>query len=457
MYKKQSWVQYSGLLTGKCFILIICVLIFYLSKEEWVLRPSMAVKSLWIAISVCSVLLSLYRIEKGPSILLEIKRMVCLLGLTYLFTFLIDRTDLMKSTGAIFAIVIYWIPCYLLHLWVWASYSPDRSIVIVTTDSRKNHMKRILEIAGYKVSGIVVIDGDTDISGKVPLFSCKDADAICRMWADEVYIDKEGCTVDYDRLIESFVAMGLVIHIRVPSRNMGAYKKQFVETIGGEASVTMSLNCMEPQEIFIKRLFDIFGGLVGCIITVLLTILFGPFIILKSPGPVFYSQIRIGQGGKKFKIYKFRTMTNNADSEKEKLRKEFGIEKMMFKMEFDPRVIGNRIVNGKQKTGIGQFMRKFSIDEFPQFFNVLKGDMSIVGTRPPTIDEWEKYEYHHRARMAVKPGITGFWQINGRNNIEDFEEVVKLDVQYITEWSLWLDVKIIFNTVLMVLKREGAV
>ena len=129
----------------------------------------------------------------------------------------------------------------------------------------------------------------------------------------------------------------------------------------------------------------------------------------------------------------------------------------MFKMDFDPRIIGNKILpDGTKKTGIGQFIRKTSIDELPQFWNILKGDMSLVGTRPPTLDEWEKYEPHHRARMSFRPGLTGLWQVSGRSNITDFEKVVKLDTQYIGEWSVKNDLKIIFQTIVGVLKNEGA-
>lgn len=131
---------------------------------------------------------------------------------------------------------------------------------------------------------------------------------------------------------------------------------------------------------------------------------------------------------------------------------------MMFKMDFDPRIIGNKILpDGTKKTGIGQFIRKTSIDELPQFWNILKGDMSLVGTRPPTLDEWEKYEPHHRARMSFWPGLTGLWQVSGRSNITDFEEVVRLDTQYIGEWSVKGDIKIILQTAVGVLKNEGAV
>jgi len=130
---------------------------------------------------------------------------------------------------------------------------------------------------------------------------------------------------------------------------------------------------------------------------------------------------------------------------------------MMFKMDDDPRIIGSekKDKNGKPR-GIGNFIRKTSLDEFPQFWNVLKGDMSLVGTRPPTLDEWEKYDLHHRVRMSIKPGITGLWQISGRSDITDFEEVVRLDREYIQNWSIWLDFKILFKTVGVVLRHEGA-
>ena len=149
----------------------------------------------------------------------------------------------------------------------------------------------------------------------------------------------------------------------------------------------------------------------------------------------------------------------DAEARKAELMKENRMgDSKMFKLDFDPRVIGNKILpDGTHKTGIGNFIRSTSLDEFPQFFNVLKGDMSIVGTRPPLIGEVSEYELHHRARLAIKPGITGMWQVSGRSDITDFEEVVKLDTQYISEWSIGLDIKILFKTLLVVFKKEGSV
>ena len=148
----------------------------------------------------------------------------------------------------------------------------------------------------------------------------------------------------------------------------------------------------------------------------------------------------------------------NADARKQELMDQNRVsDGMMFKLNFDPRIIGNEILpDGTKKTGIGEFIRKTSIDELPQGFNIVLGEMSLVGTRPPTVDEWEKYEFHHRARLATKPGLTGMWQVSGRSEITDFDEVTRLDTVYIENWSIGLDVRILFKTVGAVLGHRGA-
>ena len=178
------------------------------------------------------------------------------------------------------------------------------------------------------------------------------------------------------------------------------------------------------------------------------------FFFLNSPGPIFFSQLRVGRNGRIFKIYKFRSMYPDAEKKKKELLDSNEMTGCMFKINNDPRIIGSGPDGTKH--GIGWFIRKTSIDEFPQFWNVLKGEMSLVGTRPPTVDEWNKYEYHHRGRLAIKPGLTGLWQVSGRSNIKDFEEVVKLDVEYIEKWNLGLDIKIIFKTILNLFTGNGA-
>jgi lipopolysaccharide/colanic/teichoic acid biosynthesis glycosyltransferase len=148
----------------------------------------------------------------------------------------------------------------------------------------------------------------------------------------------------------------------------------------------------------------------------------------------------------------------DAEERKAELMKENKMSSnLMFKMDFDPRIIGNKVLpDGTKKTGIGQFIRSTSLDEFPQFWNVLTGSMSVVGFRPALLSEYSEYEFHHRARIAMKPGITGMWQVSGRSDITDFEEVVRLDTEYIRNWSMGLDFRILFKTVGAVLKKDGS-
>lgn len=234
--------------------------------------------------------------------------------------------------------------------------------------------------------------------------------------------------------------------------------KRFSEKIGGTTVLTTAINYATPVQTLIKRLFDIFAGIVGSIFALLIMAVVGPIIKIQSPGPILFKQERIGKNGKHIKIYKIRSMRMDAEELKKELEKENRVKDgMMFKMDFDPRIIGNKVLpDGTKKTGIGEFIRKTSLDEFPQFFNVLGGSMSTVGTRPPTIDEFEKYHFHHRARMAVKPGITGMWQVSGRSEITDFEEVVKLDTEYIANWSLGMDFKILLKTIGVIFTGRGA-
>jgi lipopolysaccharide/colanic/teichoic acid biosynthesis glycosyltransferase len=173
----------------------------------------------------------------------------------------------------------------------------------------------------------------------------------------------------------------------------------------------------------------------------LLLIILG--IKLTSPGPVLFKQERCGLNGRRFKLLKFRTMVNNAEEIKSRVEHLNEMSGPVLKVRNDPRI-----------TPLGRLLRKFSLDEFPQFINVLKGDMSIVGPRPPIPDEVEKYEYIQRRRLSVKPGITCLWQVNGRNKI-DFSEWVKLDLEYIDNWSFALDMKIILKTIPAVLKGTG--
>jgi exopolysaccharide biosynthesis polyprenyl glycosylphosphotransferase len=202
---------------------------------------------------------------------------------------------------------------------------------------------------------------------------------------------------------------------------------------------------LDPDQVIFKRMLDILVGTIGFLGLVVLYPLLAIIIKITSPGPVFFRQVRVGRNGKRFIIYKFRTMQADAERQKKELLAHNELDGAVFKIKDDPRV-----------TRVGKFMRKFSLDELPQFINVLKGEMSLVGTRPPTPDEVCQYEKWHHRRISVRPGITGLWQVSGRNKISNFDDIVKLDLTYIDSWSIWLDCKIILKTIFVIFQRDAA-
>ncbi|MBF2064957.1 MAG: sugar transferase [Calothrix sp. C42_A2020_038] len=192
-----------------------------------------------------------------------------------------------------------------------------------------------------------------------------------------------------------------------------------------------------------KRLIDIIGAVIGLIITAFVMIPVAIANLSYDRGPIFYTQTRCGLHGETFQIWKFRSMVVNADKLKHLVKNE--AQGHMFKCANDPRV-----------TPIGRLLRRSSLDELPQFWNVLRGEMSLVGTRPPTVDEVQKYQQHHWVRLQVKPGMTGEWQANGRSSIKDFEQVVQMDIDYQNKWSPMYDLKLIAKTIWVVIKASGA-
>lgn len=264
---------------------------------------------------------------------------------------------------------------------------------------------------------------------------------------DEVLICVEHDCVE--EIADAFIDMGITVHVSI--QNLVRIPRATVNRVNGISVITASVNMVTARQLMIKRMIDIFFGFLGSVITVLLTIFIAPMIWIADPGPVFFRQERIGKNGRSFKIWKYRTMYQDAETKKAELMKHNKMNGLMFKMDDDPRIIGY----GK-RFSIGKFLREFSIDELPQSFNILAGSMSVVGTRPPTITEYEQYELHHKGRLATKPGLTGMWQISGRSDITDFEEVVRLDKEYIDNFSLGLDLEIILKTFKVVLGKEGS-
>ncbi|MBR1478571.1 MAG: sugar transferase [Lachnospiraceae bacterium] len=340
-----------------------------------------------------------------------------------------------------------------------------RQLIVIACDKELAEcIERIKRYSfeGREIKGAVIYDRDRkgeSINGIYVPSNIADVLEYARFeWVDEVFINLPKDIPYPAELIEGFSTMGITVHYSIFNMDEAADKKMFVERLGGYTVLTASMNYVMPFKFMLKQLMDVIFGIIGSIAAVILCIFVAPAIYISSPGPIFFSQERVGLNGRKFKMLKFRSMYPDAEERKAEFLKNNRMkDDLMFKLEADPRIIGCRVYeDGRVKKGIGNFIRDYSIDEFPQFFNVLKGDMSVVGTRPPTVDEWEKYKLHHRRRLATKPGVTGLWQISGRSNITDFDEVVRLDTEYIENWSISMDIKIILKTIYVVLTGKGA-
>ena len=382
------------------------------------------------------------------------------------------KTSATYSRIVIYLVGVYYVVvAYMVRIF-WKKFLRSRKksanmsyMFVITTNNRADRIVQKLQdnnLGRYNFLGLCITDEDCKgqmVSGVEVTANLDDVtEYLCREWVDEVYISLPPTAKYLSDLITDITEMGIIVHHElVDSDNISA-NFQTVEKIAGSTVLTTGINAATYKQAAIKRTIDILAGLAGCFGALLLTIIIGPIIYIKSPGPIFFSQTRIGKNGKKFKMYKFRSMYMDAEERKAELMKENRVKDgMMFKLDFDPRIIGaKKMPDGTIKKGIGNYIRDWSLDEFPQFLNVLMGDMSLVGTRPPTEDEWNKYELHHRARLAFKPGITGMWQVSGRSNITDFEEVVKLDRKYIQNWSMGLDFRIMVQTVKVVLGKEGS-
>ena len=324
------------------------------------------------------------------------------------------------------------------------------SVLLLCESKNVKEMLDNIKKADWRVVGICLSDEDKtgDVIEGIPVVAEVQniLEYMKKNVVDGLFIAVSGVEELPRDIQRTCMEMGVSTHIKI-TEDLSLGGESMLDKVGDFTVLTRSIKIASSSQIFLKRLIDICAGIVGLIAMLLCYIFVAPAIYIKSPGPIFFSQTRIGKNGRKFKIYKFRSMYMDAEERKKELMSQNKIaDGMMFKMDDDPRII----------KGIGHFIRDYSIDELPQFWNVLKGDMSLIGTRPPTIEEYEKYDFHHKVRLAMKPGITGMWQTSGRSNITDFEEVVKLDAYYITNWSFALDLKILLKTIKVVLKRDGA-
>lgn len=334
--------------------------------------------------------------------------------------------------------------------------------ILATLDNASSVIRALQDDWSKKVCGLALLDAMPADVGKpydgVTVRANYDnfMDWIRRAALDEVYVDiPMDSGESFLPYLEEMESMGLTVHFRLKmldrieqvccgETSSARMSRQLGRCAGGNI-ITMSTIELQLRDKILKRTIDIAGALVGCIISIPIIAIVAIPLKLESPGPLIFRQKRVGLNGRYFYIHKLRSMYIDAEARKKELMAKNEMNGLMFKMEDDPRI-----------TKVGKFIRKTSIDELPQFFDVLIGNMSLVGTRPPTVDEYKQYESHHKRRLSMKPGITGLWQCSGRSNIENFEDVVKLDVKYIDTWSLWGDIKILFKTVWVVLAGSGA-
>lgn len=334
----------------------------------------------------------------------------------------------------------------LIERFVSRKYIP-RCIYVGSKDSY-NKFRYFMKKTTMQVNEIGYVSYDDNNDGIEYIGSVSELEKIIRKYnIDQVYImqKRERDIVVIQQYIDLCIQMGVTCRVVVDIyRRRKSYS--YNSSVGTYPVITYHTISLNNWELLVKRIFDIIFSVIAIIITSPVMLLTVVAIKLDSPGPALFKQVRVGKNGRHFKIWKFRSMYIDAEEMKHKLLSQNEVKDgMMFKMKNDPRI-----------TRVGRVIRKLSIDELPQFFNVLSGSMSFVGTRPPTLDEVEKYQTNQWRRISIKPGITGMWQVSGRSNIKDFNEVVKLDVEYIDSWNLLLDLKLLLKTVSVVFAHNDS-
>jgi exopolysaccharide biosynthesis polyprenyl glycosylphosphotransferase len=299
---------------------------------------------------------------------------------------------------------------------------------------------------GHQVVGRLKTSADK-IDSSDSLGSIDDLPEVLRTYA----VDEVVFAIDGNRAVNLAKYLNYCKQTGIPARILPALWQPgqhglSVDRLQGVPFFIIQSANFNATGLLYKRILDIIGGTIGAIFFLFMYPFVAIAIKLDSPGPVIFRQKRMGRNGRIFYLYKFRSMYLDAEQRKQELLDRNEMDGIMFKLKDDPRI-----------TKVGRWLRKTSLDEFPQFVNVLKGEMSLVGTRPPTLDEVEKYKPWHLRRISAKPGITGLWQVSGRNKITNFDEIVELDCRYLDQWRFSDDLKILLKTVFVVLKRKGAI
>ena len=319
-------------------------------------------------------------------------------------------------------------------------------ILLVTTRARVERVLQQLSTYDYGyVSAVCIVDDERFESSNFTIVTLDNLVTYAtRSVVDQVVINLLSENFLIADFVSQFEMMGLPVAVNIAALEFVTNSEKAIQRFGNSSVVNFSTTFYRSSDVALKRMMDIIGSLFGLVICGIVSIFLIP-LIKRDGGPAIFAQDRVGKNGRIFKFYKFRSMRVDAEEIKKDLMSQNQMQGGMFKIENDPRV-----------TKIGHFIRKTSLDELPQFWNVLKGDMSLVGTRPPTLDEYMKYTPEQKRRLSFKPGITGLWQISGRSNITNFDDVVKLDITYLDGWTIWKDIEILLKTIKVVFNRQGA-
>lgn len=341
----------------------------------------------------------------------------------------------------------------IVNIWIrkiWKYLSLQKKytqrILLVTTRARVERVLKQLSSYEYGyVSAVCIVDDEHFESSNLTIVTLDNLVTYAtRSVVDQVVINLPSENFLIADFVSKFETMGLPVAVNIAALEFVTNSEKAIQRFGNSSVVNFSTTFYRSSDVALKRMIDIIGSLFGLVICGIVSIFLVP-LIKKDGGPAIFAQDRVGRNGRIFKFYKFRSMRVDAEEIKKDLMSQNQMQGGMFKIENDPRV-----------TKIGYFIRKTSLDELPQFWNVLKGDMSLVGTRPPTLDEYMKYTPEQKRRLSFKPGITGLWQISGRSNITNFDDVVKLDVTYLDGWTIWKDIEILLKTIKVVVMKDGA-
>ena len=337
---------------------------------------------------------------------------------------------------------------FIRKVWKFLSHMKKytQRILLVTTRARVERVLKQLSTYDYGyVSAVSIVDDEHFESSNFTIVTLDNLVTYAtRSVVDQVVINLPSESFLIADFVSRFETMGLPVAVNIAALDFVTNSEKAIQQFGDSSVVNFSTTFYRSSDIALKRVIDIIGSLVGLIICGLVSIFLVP-LIKRDGGPAIFVQDRVGRNGRVFKFYKFRSMRVDAEEIKKELMSQNQMQGGMFKIENDPRI-----------TKIGHFIRKTSLDELPQFWNVLKGDMSLVGTRPPTLDEYMTYTPEQKRRLSFKPGITGLWQISGRSNITNFDDVVKLDVTYLDGWTIWKDIEILLKTIKVVVMKDGA-